>query len=135
MVRALPGRIARTCGKPSQEVGEIVMTLNRKIGVGFAAIIAMAAAALSPALARTTCLTVRHIRDTRVIDVSTIDFQMRDRKVYRNTLPSPCNQLRFSGFANRARGGRICDGQSITLARGGVCILGDFTLMPPESPK
>ena len=111
------------------------MALNTKVGVGFAALFLMATASLSPALAKTTCLNVRLIKDTKVIDVSTIDFQMRDRKVYRNTLVSPCNQLKFSAFGYHARSGQICARQAIRLERGGTCMLGDFVLVPPESPK
>src|SRR5215471_19939631 len=112
-------------------LGEIIMELNTKFWVGFAALFVMAAASLSPALARTTCLSVRQIRDTRVRDVSTIDFEMRDRRVFRNTLAAPCNQLRFSAFGYHARSGQICDRQAIRIAKGGACMLGNFTLLPP----
>jgi hypothetical protein len=114
-------------------VGEAVMELNAKIGLRFAALLAVATASLSPALAATTCLDVRQIRDTKVTDVSTIYFEMRDRKVYRNALPNPCNQLKFSAFGWHARSGDICDGQSIRLDRGGACVLGDFTPVPESS--
>jgi hypothetical protein len=123
------------CEAIQGDLGEIVMELNTKVGVGFVALFVLAAASLSPALARATCLSVRQIRDTRVRDVSTIDFQMRDRRVFRNTLAAPCNQLRFSAFGYHARSGQICDRQAIRLAQGGTCILGNFTLLPPESPK
>jgi len=116
-------------------LGEIVMKLNTKVGVRFAALFLMAAASLSPALARTTCLNVRNIKNTSVRDVSTIDFEMRDRKVYRNTLSSPCNQLKFSAFGYHARSGQICARQAIRLDKGGTCMLGDFVLVSPESPK
>ena len=115
-------------------LGEIVMELNTKIAVRFAVLFAMAAAAGSPALAGTTCLNVRQIRETAVRDVSTIDFEMKDRKVYRNTLRSPCNQLKFSAFGWHARHGQVCAKQSIRLDQGGVCMLGDFTLVS-GSPK
>ena len=111
------------------------MELNTKVGVRFAALLLMAAASFSAALARTTCLNVRNIKDTSVRDVSTIDFEMRDRKVYRNTLSSPCNQLKFSAFGYHARSGQICARQAIRLERGGTCMLGDFVLVSPESPK
>jgi hypothetical protein len=113
----------------------MVMQLSTKVGVGIAALFLMAAASLSPALGRTTCLNVRHIKDTTVKDVSTIDFEMRDRKVYRNTLSSPCNQLKFSAFGYHARSGQICARQAIRLDKGGTCMLGDFVLVSPESPK
>jgi len=109
--------------------------LTRKFAVGFTALFAMAAALPWPAMAGTTCLAVRQIRDTKVTDVSTIYFEMKDRKVYRNTLPSPCNQLKFSAFGWHARSGQVCDGQAIRLDRGGSCILGDFALVPRESSK
>jgi len=111
------------------------MLLATKIEVGFTALFAMVAASLWPALAGTTCLGVKQIRDTKVTDVSTIYFQMKDRKVYRNTLPSPCNQLKFSAFGWHARSGQVCDGQAIRLDRGGSCMLGDFALVPQESSK
>jgi hypothetical protein len=110
------------------------MELNTKVGIGFAALFVMAAASSLPVLAKTTCLNVRQIRDTTVRDVSTIDFQMKDRKVYRNTLPSPCNQLKFSAFGSHARNGQICARQAIRLDRG-TCMLGDFVQLPPEAPK
>ena len=108
------------------------MKPTTKIAVRFAALLALAAAAISPAAAKTTCLPVRQIRDTTVRDVSTIDFEMKDRKVYRNALPAPCNQLKFSAFGSHARSGQICARQAIRLDRGS-CMLGDFTLISPPA--
>jgi len=105
------------------------MTPNVKIEVTIAALFAVAAAALSPALGQTTCLNVRQIKDTKVTDVSTIYFEMKDRKVYRNTLPTPCNQLKFSAFGWHARSGQVCAKQAIRLDKGGTCMLGDFALV------
>jgi len=103
---------------------EIVMELNMKVGLGYAALFAMAAASISPAHA--TCLNVKQIRDTKVADVSTIYFEMKNRKVYRNALPVACNQLKFSAFGWHARSGQVCDKQAIRLDRGGSCMLGKF---------
>ena len=109
------------------------MKPDTKVVAGCAALFAMTAASLSPALAATTCLDIQQIRDTKVTDVSTIYFQMKDRTVYVNKLRSPCNQLKFSAFGWHARSGNVCDGQSIRLDKGGACMLGDFALA--EAPK
>jgi hypothetical protein len=109
------------------QLGEVVMERNQKVRL--AALCVMAVAALSPALAKTKCLSVRQIKDTTVRDVSTIDFEMKNREVYRNTLTTPCNQLKFSAFGWHARSGQVCARQAIRLDRGGTCMLGDFALV------
>ncbi|MBN9505582.1 MAG: hypothetical protein J0I69_06100 [Altererythrobacter sp.] len=78
------------------------------------------------------CVSTGEIDDTRVRDNRTIDFVMRDGKVYRNTLPVACSPLGFEKrFAYRTTTARLCSSDTITvLQSGGVgaptCGLGKF---------
>lgn len=55
------------------------------------------------------CLSVSRIDGTDVHDDYTIDFEMRDNTVYRNTLPARCNGLGFEQrFGYDLRGTQLC---------------------------
>jgi len=74
-----------------------------------------------------TCLKYRFIDSTKVIDAKTIDFTMKDGRVYRNNLRVQCNSLKFTGFVSGSHFGEICDFQSIRMLQSGeFCSLGRF---------
>jgi hypothetical protein len=74
-----------------------------------------------------TCLSTRQINSTNVVDAKTIDFKLNNGQIYRNTMRSSCNRLRFFGFICRSFGGQICDYQSISILQSAeICALGAF---------
>jgi hypothetical protein len=89
------------------------------------------ALASAPAAA-TECIPVSDISSTQLQDDRNILFIMRDRSVYRNTLPASCVGLAMNsgGFTYVASPGveTICATEtSIRLnSTGSVCQLGDF---------
>jgi len=96
---------------------------------------AMAAGALSPALAAPVCLTNYLIDHTSVKDPQTILFYMKNGAVYANHLRSACPGLNFHGFVMNIRGGndQICsnEGGITVLVTHEVCQLGAFTPYAP----
>jgi len=96
------------------------------------------AASAGPVLAQDTgkvCLYLRDISSTDPAkDGGSIDFKMRDGKIYHNELKSRCSDLWFSGFKWVVHGpDMVCDNeQSIhVLESSQVCTLGKFTQMTP----
>ena len=80
-----------------------------------------------------SCLQTTQIRETRVRDDQTIDFYLRNGRVYRNTLPQSCPQLGFERrFAYRTSINQLCSVDIITVLRlpptgaGPSCGLGEF---------
>ena len=80
-----------------------------------------------------SCVDLQNIRETRVRDDRTIDFYMRNGKVYRNTLPNKCPQLGFEErFMYETSLSKLCNVDIITVLqepgpmRGASCGLGDF---------
>lgn len=95
----------------------------------FATMLAIGASLIAPASAAAPgCLWTRQIDRTTVIDPKTILFHMKDGKVYRNTLQSPCLGLQFNGFAYVLHSDELCgESQSIhVLQTKEVCTLGKF---------
>ena len=86
------------------------------------------------------CVLLQNIRETKVIDDRTIDFHMRDGKVFRNALPYSCPQLGFErSFSYSTSISQLCSVDTITVLQqgGGIrpgasCGLGKFT--PIEKP-
>jgi hypothetical protein len=82
------------------------------------------------------CLSIRDIDSTQTTDDNTILFRMRDKTVFRNTLPARCKGLAMDsgGFTYVASPGldQICATETaIRLnANGIVCQLGAFTQVP-----
>jgi hypothetical protein len=79
------------------------------------------------------CVQTSRIDQTQVHGDSTIDFVMRDRKVYRNTLPSSCPGLGFNqSILYKTSIDQLCSVDVITvlqspgLMRGATCGLGKF---------
>jgi len=78
------------------------------------------------------CITTSQIRNTRVHDDYTIDFEMTNGQTLRNTLPSRCGGLGFEQrFAYETTVGRLCNVDTITVlngsgTRGPSCGLGQF---------
>jgi hypothetical protein len=81
---------------------------------------------IAPASAA-TCLKYRFIDSTKVIDAKTVDFTMKDGRVYRNNLRVQCDSLKFTGFVSGSRSGEICDFQPIRMLQSQeFCSLGRF---------
>ena len=78
------------------------------------------------------CLNVTQIMNTRATDERTIMYRMRDGKVWRNTLATPCPDIvRHSsgGYSQVTHSPWICaNSQQIEVIETGmVCRLGEFT--------
>lgn len=89
-----------------------------------------------------SCIPINTIRNSRVRDNKTIDFETTGRKVYRNTLPYSCPGLGFEErFAFKTSINQLCSVDTITvlqtggpgLMQGATCGLGEF--QPMEKPK
>lgn len=87
----------------------------------------------TPAGAPVRCIPVSLIRESQVRSDRVIDFVMRDRKVYRNTLPSSCPGLGFERrFGYTLSTSQLCSVDIVTvllstpLQRGASCGLGEF---------
>ncbi len=77
------------------------------------------------------CISLHAIRNTRVIDGSTIVFEMGGNKVLVNRLPRKCPGLAFEKrFAYRTSLSQLCNTDVITvitsIGRGASCGLGFF---------
>lgn len=86
-----------------------------------------------------SCISVKDIRKTHVRDDRTIDFELNDRSVMRNTLPYTCPQLGFEGnFSYTTTADRLCSTDVITVlvtgnSRGASCGLGAFRPLPAKA--
>ena len=88
----------------------------------------------TPAGNPVSCVRLAQIQSTAVRDDRTIDFMMRDGKVYRNTLDGgSCPQLGSQKrFSYKVTGGQLCSVDIITvlgepgLTQGASCGLGKF---------
>jgi len=105
-------------------------------GPGVLALSALALSAAAPVQAQNThggniCLNVTEIQNTQPTSRRTIEFRMRDGKVWRNDLISDCPDLVFhsaGGFTQVAHTDFICaNSQHIVTQSGTVCRLGEFT--------
>jgi hypothetical protein len=96
-----------------------------------AVLLATTLGAAAPALAKDApiCLRTNWIDRTTVVDPQTILFRMKDGKVYRTHLRTPCIGLKFNGFVYQTSFEEVCGGsQSIrVLQTNEVCTLGEFT--------
>jgi hypothetical protein len=89
---------------------------------------APAARALGPAV---SCINTSLIRNSRVWDDYTIDFQMVGGDTYRNTLPGRCSGLGFEErFSYSVPTNRLCSSDIIHVLQtggpGASCGLGEF---------
>lgn len=67
-----------------------------------------------------SCISTNRIRDTRVHDDYTIDFEMVDGKVYRQTLRYRCASLGFEErFGYQTTNGQLCSTDTITVLQSG----------------
>ena len=87
------------------------------------------------------CINIRSIRSSTVRDDHTIDFQVNNRKIYRNTLPNSCPSLGFeTRFSYSTSISQLCSVDIIPvlwnvgpgLQPGPSCGLGKF--QPMEKP-
>lgn len=81
------------------------------------------------------CLNLAFIRNTKVLDDSTIVFEVRGAKYYRNDLPNRCPRLGFNNsFSYSTSITQLCNVDIITvlenfggrIQRGAACGLGKF---------
>jgi hypothetical protein len=91
-----------------------------------------------------SCLQLRSINSTEVVDDKTIIFKMNGRKSYKNTLPYKCPQLGFQkAFSYKTSGSQLCSVDIITvletgggIRQGASCGLGKFEpYTPPAKVK
>lgn len=80
------------------------------------------------------CIFNRSIKRTKVLDDSNIIFEMRNDRVYLNTLNNRCPSLRFSRqFAYKPTNNRLCGYDIISVFDSsgpkGSCGLGQFELL------
>ena len=89
------------------------------------------------------CISISQIRSTNVRDDRTIDFEISNRKIYRNILPNSCPSLGFERrFSYRTSMSQLCSVDIITvllnigtsLQPGASCGLGKFQPMV-KAPK
>jgi len=82
-----------------------------------------------------SCVNIRNIRSTKIVDGRTIDFKMNNRKIYRNTLSNKCPRLKFEeSFSYRTSQSRLCNvdiirvlhNEGFGLREGAACGLGKF---------
>jgi hypothetical protein len=91
------------------------------------------------------CVSTNRIRTTKVVDDSNILFYMRGGTIYHNRLSRGCNGLGREGrFSYRARGGNLCQMDTITVLysggltgfnRGASCSLGYFNEITEEDAE
>ena len=91
-----------------------------------------------------SCVTLRSLRRTEVIDDGNILFRMRGRTVYHNILPAKCGGLaREDRFSYDAQFGRLCKGDvirvlysdSFGMREGSGCRIGAFHKISQEEAK
>ena len=88
--------------------------------------------AATPSGAPVNCVRLNDVRETHVRSDQVIDFEMRDRKILRNTLPYSCPSLGFEErFTYTVSNGELCSVDTITVlqstaGRGATCGLGQF---------
>jgi len=77
------------------------------------------------------CLNVTEIRSSQAVDNRTIIYRMKDGKVWRNTLATPCPDLvsqAAGAYSQELHTDYLCaNTQQITVKTGMVCRLGEFT--------
>ena len=86
-----------------------------------------------------SCVSLASIRESKVIDDSTIDFIMRDGRIMRNTLPYKCSSLKFEeAFTYATSLHQLCSTDIIhVITQGGgprlgaACGLGNFVPYTP----
>jgi hypothetical protein len=91
------------------------------------------ALAVQPAAAA-VCLNVRSIKNSDVSkDGTSITFEMKDGKIWRNDLAGSCPDAWFNGFAWTLHADTVCDNElGLRVLRSGqVCKLGKFTQITP----
>jgi hypothetical protein len=84
------------------------------------------------------CIRMPFVDHTTVLSDSEILFYMKDRKIWKNTLPRACQGLKFErGFSQVLHGDTICSNLHVirVLNTGTPCSLGEFTpYTPPPNP-
>ena len=85
------------------------------------------------------CIRNNAIKRTKILDSQNIIFEMRNKKVFLNTLPRKCHQLaRTRQYAVNVRNNRLCSVDVITVMDAmigprGACGLGKFELLEKKA--
>ena len=111
------------------------MVMKNILSTALLAGFALSLAAIQPAAADAgICLRAKNISSSDVSkDGSSITFQMKDGKIYRNDLAGSCPDAWFNGFAWSIKADEVCDNEPglKVLNSGQICHLGKFTEMTP----
>jgi hypothetical protein len=91
-----------------------------------------------PTAKNQVCISMPFVDHTTVLSDSEVLFYMKDRKIWKNTLPKACPGLKFEkGFSQVLHGDTICSNMHMirVLNTGTPCNLGEFTpyTPPPKS--
>lgn len=87
------------------------------------------------------CIASNNIQNSKVWDDYTIDFETRNGRIYRNTLPNRCPGLGFEErFAYETSINQLCSTDIITVfysggQRGASCGLGQFVPVEVEKKR
>ena len=90
-----------------------------------------------------SCVTTYQIRNTKIVDDRTIDFEMNGKKLYRNTLPYSCPGLKSEErFSYSPTNSQLCSVDIIRvlnnyggrLQEGAGCGLGSFQQIEKVQP-
>lgn len=87
------------------------------------------------------CIHLRDIDSLRYYDDYTIDFEMKNRTIYRNTLPNQCPELGFEQrIAYKTSLSELCSTDVFTIlhsdgTRGATCGFGKFAPVRLDSAK
>ena len=109
------------------------MNMRRILSGVILAGVATMALAVQPAAAG-VCLNVKSIKNSEVAkDGTSITFEMKDGKIWRNELAGTCPDAWFNGFAWTVHADTVCDNEpGLTVINSGqICKLGKFTAMTP----
>ncbi len=104
--------------------------MRRLLSIAIMAGVAMLAVQPAMAAEGGVCLTVKNITSSDVAkDGTSITFQMRDGKIWRNDLEGTCPDAWFNGFAWNVHADKVCDDEpNIKVINSGeICRLGKFT--------
>lgn len=103
-----------------------------------ATIVGTLALSAAPALAATTCIDTRNIRESHQVENGkALIFTMRNGTVYRNNLKGACPDLVFNGYVWVIRNpdNTVCDNEETikVLRSGEICQIGTFDKQPAKT--
>jgi hypothetical protein len=121
-----------------QEDDMKIATITAAIAFAACSVASAAEDSTSPAATKQVCIQAPFVDHTTVLSDTEILFYMKDRKIWKNTLPRACQGLKFEkGFSQVLHGDTICSNMHTirVLNTGTPCNLGEFTpYTPPPKP-